>query len=70
MKSDCFIDRWICNMLNMENIFNFKLFHSSVHQKRSEPESSCVSMRSGETQTDLRYYILAKYMIKKRYCVC
>jgi len=56
-------------MLNMANLFNFKLFYSSVHQKRSEPESSCVSMRSDssmnqiihfkseDTQTDLRYYI-------------
>ncbi|XDV32868.1 hypothetical protein PO909_003555 [Leuciscus waleckii] len=67
MKSDCFIDKWICNMLNMANMYTFKLCYSSVHHKRSEPESSCVSMRSdasmirpvdfksGDTQTDLRF---------------
>jgi len=49
-----------------QKMFTFKLFYSSVHQKRSEPESSCVSMRSGDTQTDLRYYISAKYRIKKK----
>jgi len=53
----------------MANLFNFKLFYSSVHQKRSGPESSCVSMRSDssmdpivhfkseDSQIDLRYYI-------------
>jgi len=46
--------------MNMENMFNFKFFYSSVHQTRSEPESSCVSMRSGDTQTDLRYLISIK----------
>ncbi|XDV32919.1 hypothetical protein PO909_003573 [Leuciscus waleckii] len=67
MKSDCFIDKWICNMLNMANMYKFKLCCSSVHQKRSEAEPSCVSMRSdasmirpvhfksGDTQTDLRF---------------
>jgi len=56
-------------MLNMKYMFSFKRFYSSVHQKRSEPESSCVSMRSDEsmnypvhfksedTQHYLRYYI-------------
>ncbi len=46
------------------------LCYSSVHQKRSEAESSCVSMRSdgsmghpikfksGDTKTDLRYIFL------------
>ncbi len=46
------------------------LCYSSVHQKRTEPESSCVSMRSdgsmghpikfksGDTNTDLRYVFM------------
>jgi len=56
----------------MANMFNFELFYSSVHQKRSDPEPSCVSMRSDasmdqpvkfkseDTQHDLRYYISIK----------
>ncbi len=48
----------------------FSLCYSSVHQKRSEPESSCVSMnqllddKSEDTKTDLRYNISVKdYLI-------
>ncbi|ROJ25390.1 NLR family CARD domain-containing protein 3 [Anabarilius grahami] len=57
---------------------------SSVHQKRSEPESSCVSMRSdesmghkihfpsGDTQTDLSHEVLNRFrsnLMKKFECL-
>ncbi len=54
----------------MSMYFNLSLCYSSVHQKRSEAESSCVSMRSEasmghpiefksvDTKTDLRYVFM------------
>ncbi len=58
-------------------MIHFNLCYSSVQQKRSEPESSCVSMRSDvsvnqpldykseDTKTDLRSNIYVKdYLIQ------
>ncbi len=54
----------------MSMYFNLSLCYSSVHQKRSEAEFSCVSMRSNasmshpiqfkseDTKTDLRYVFM------------
>ncbi len=56
----------------MSMYFNLSLSYSSVHQKRSEAESRCVSMRSNrsmdrptefksrDTKTDLRSNISVK----------
>jgi len=59
----------------MANMFNLNRDYSSVHQKRSGPEPSCVSMRSDasmdntiyfkseDTQHDLRYYISIQILL-------
>ncbi|XP_077063233.1 NACHT, LRR and PYD domains-containing protein 3-like isoform X5 [Siphateles boraxobius] len=45
---------------------------SSVHKKGSEPEPSCVSMRSGDTQSDLSHEVLNRFrsnLMKKFECL-
>ncbi len=67
--------------MNVLSVSLISLCYSSVHQKKSEPESSCVSMRSDEslhhpvnfkshdTRFNLKYYIyfFVKDMIIVRY---
>ncbi|XP_077063232.1 NACHT, LRR and PYD domains-containing protein 3-like isoform X4 [Siphateles boraxobius] len=62
---------------SMHNIIDFKSEDtqhdlSSVHKKGSEPEPSCVSMRSGDTQSDLSHEVLNRFrsnLMKKFECL-